>query len=94
LGISRQAYYQYWKRVARANERDQKVLSFVIHERALRSRLGGRKLHFLMNQASIDYTLGRDKLFDLLRVADITYLPVMQGEAYQNAQAERVNGIL
>ena len=93
----------------------------------MQPRLGGRKLHFLLNQADIDYVPGRDKLFDLLRenrllvpvkrayqktthshhrfrchpnlikpgeslvqvkrpeqlwVADITYLPVREGEAY------------
>lgn len=127
LGVSRQAYYQYWARATQANERHRKVLSFVIRERALQPRLGVRKLHYLMTKARIDYVPGRDKLFALLRenrllvpakkayhktthshhrfrchpnllksgegqvqvkrpeqlwVADITYLPVVHGEAY------------
>lgn len=66
LGMSRQAYYQQGARQQRQAQHDSSVLHFVRHARLSQPRIGCRKLKYLMAQHAL--SIGRDKLFTLLRV--------------------------
>lgn len=68
LGFSRQAYYQHGTRQLTGEEREQQVLSLVQGIRAEHPRLGGRKLHHLLQDQlrQRGIKMGRDALFDLL----------------------------
>lgn len=71
MGLSRQAYYQQRRRDQHAHGLEQKVLAEVASIRLQQPRLGTRKLHHLLkcSQHKHGLTLGRDRLFDILRQA-------------------------
>lgn len=66
MGYSRQAYYKQRQRTIVLQVLTEKVIAFVKHERMLQPRLGTRKLLFMM-KSSTGLTIGRDRLFDVLR---------------------------
>jgi transposase InsO family protein len=73
LGFSPQAYYQYQKLSGkRALEQDM-LIQQVLSHRILQPRLGGKKLHEIMEPFMEDHNvyIGRDLLFDLLRENDL-----------------------
>lgn len=69
MGVTRQAYYQYQKRMKARNHQEQLALELVKDERRRHPRLGTRKLYFkiapILKAKGIK--LGRDGLFELLR---------------------------
>jgi putative transposase len=69
LGYSPQAYYQYQRASGKRALEEDLVIGQVLHHRILQPRLGGRKLHALLEPFTADHhiNLGRDQLFDLLR---------------------------
>jgi len=69
LGISRQAWYQAVKREQERQTKEARVLSFVQDVRRHQPRIGTRKLQYLMQEnGSPSLSIGRDRLFALLRV--------------------------
>jgi putative transposase len=68
FGVTRQAYYQYqWSFMEQHTE--EKLLLVLIQEiRERQPRIGGRKLHDLLQQSLLEHQIkiGRDALFDLL----------------------------
>jgi transposase InsO family protein len=73
FGISRQAYYQAQKRQLQQEVEDELLLGLVKDIRQRHPRLGGRKLHYLLQKpmAEAGITRGRDAFFDLLRQHDL-----------------------
>lgn len=80
-GISRQAYYQARSRHRTRQGERRRVLEWVRAERAKHPRMGGRKLYHRLapriRRAGI--TMGRDRLFDLLRANDLLVSPRKSG---------------
>lgn len=64
FGYTKQAYYKQFKHQVRCAESYHSLKAEVLQIRRQMPRLGTRKLHFLLSQTC---TIGRDKLFDLLR---------------------------
>lgn len=70
-GISRQAYYKQLSSAQAKLERNGAVVDLVQQRRLQQPRIGTRKLHYLLRGSFAErgIKLGRDGLFDLLRVA-------------------------
>ncbi|MFD2936166.1 IS3 family transposase [Spirosoma flavum] len=68
LGFSRQAYYQYWQRQAGQTNNEPDVIELVKTLRQDHPKMGGRKLHDLLQEEMTKkgIKLGRDALFELL----------------------------
>uniref|UniRef100_UPI001A9625AA DDE-type integrase/transposase/recombinase n=1 Tax=Desertivirga arenae TaxID=2810309 RepID=UPI001A9625AA len=64
FGYSKQAYYKQVKHQTRYAKSYSELKAEVLQIRRQMPRLGTRKLHFLLGKTC---TIGRDKLFDLLR---------------------------
>ncbi len=73
LGYSPQAYYQYQKLSGKRALEEDLLIQQVLHHRILQPRVGGRKLHEMMEDFMEDHNIyvGRDLLFDLLRENDL-----------------------
>ncbi len=71
LGVSRQGYYQAKSRESRVAAETGTILGLVAAQRRVLSRLGGRKLHYLLAPALATQGIkcGRDRLFTILRDA-------------------------
>ena len=69
LEVSRQAYYQRLEAMLEEKYQIEIVLELVTDWRKLMPRIGGRKLYSLLKQdfVNLEYKLGRDAFFDLLR---------------------------
>ena len=69
LEVSRQAYYQRLEMMQKDKYQIEIVLELVTEWRKLMPRVGGRKLYRLLSQdfVSLNYKLGRDAFFDILR---------------------------
>ena len=69
LGVSRQAYYQYHKSLTKRVLQEDLVIQQVLSHRILQPRIGGCKLHEMMEpfMAAHDIAMGRDLFLDLLR---------------------------
>lgn len=70
-GLSRQAYYQGQRRIEGRLERHQQAIDVVHQLRRALPRLGTRKLYHEGHDAFRALKLGRDRLFALLRSADL-----------------------
>ena len=68
LGFSRQAYYQYWQRQAGQTNNEPDVIELVKKLRQDHPKMGGRKLHDLLQEEMTKkgIKLGRDAFFELL----------------------------
>ena len=77
LGITRQAYYKRRTVIAEKEQLEQRALSFVRFERMNHSRIGTRKLQFMMQK--FELRIGRDHMFTLLRM---NHLLVSNKRAY------------
>jgi len=77
MGISRQAYYKQGHSERRREAQAQTITTLVRDVRLRQPRLGGRKLHYLLGPqlARCGITLGRDRLFDVLRAARLLVQP-------------------
>ena len=72
FGKSRQAYYQQSKHNYNEVVKTEFIIDFVVQQRKLMPRIGGRKLHFIIqNQLPENLVPGRDKFFNLLREKDL-----------------------
>jgi putative transposase len=73
LGYSRQAYYQYQKLSGKRALEEDLLIQQVLYHRTCQRRIGGRKLHEMMEPFMKDHNIyiGRDLLFDLLRENDL-----------------------
>jgi transposase InsO family protein len=73
LGYSPQAYYQYQKLSGKRALEEDLLVQQVLYHRILQPRVGGRKLHEMMEPFMEDHNIyiGRDLLFDLLRENDL-----------------------
>jgi len=73
LGYSPQAYYQYQKLSGKQAQEEDLLIGQVLHHRIFQPRLGGRKLHEMMESFMKDHNIyvGRDLLFGLLRENDL-----------------------
>ena len=73
VGITRQAYYQERQRRARETARDARVLSLVRMLRCRHPKMGTRKLLVRLRPQleQEGLRMGRDRLFDLLRAANL-----------------------
>lgn len=71
MGISRQAYYQRCQRERDEHQLATRVIEQVQAIRLRQPRIGTRKLHSLLGQplAQVGITVGRDRLFCILRQA-------------------------
>lgn len=69
FGYSRSAYYDWTKRKSEQEAKEGLVLELVREHRRIHPRIGGRKLYKLIegDLTSLSISVGRDKLFDLLR---------------------------
>jgi len=69
FGVSRQGYYQARSRESRVAAETGATLGLVAAQRRILSRLGGRKLHYLLAPALAAQGIkcGRDRLFTILR---------------------------
>lgn len=80
LAMSRQNYYKRRQHRQRQHLQQDKVLDFVIQERSVQPKLGGRKLLGMMREdpAMEAVELGRDRFFKLLKENDllVEYEPV------------------
>lgn len=72
FGISRQAYYKQKQTVKRKQKLVGSILEQVMSVRRLMPRIGTRKLYYLLGS---DLSIGRDKLFDILRSNHLLIYP-------------------
>lgn len=78
--MTRQNYYKERKiREGKALEAE-KILSWTRAQRTIQSKLGTRKLMTLMKEEEVDFQIGRDRYFDLLRAHKmlVEYDPVIK----------------
>lgn len=75
--MSRQAYYQQCQAEAAEQARDREVVELVRQTRRRQPRIGGRKLHYLLQQplACAGIKMGRDSLFRVLKRAHLLVAP-------------------
>ena len=73
FGISRQSIYQQIERSKKRSEELKKVKSLVLEKRMSMSRLGTRKLYYLLKEILNEQQIkiGRDGLFNLLRAENM-----------------------
>jgi len=77
IGISRQAYYQRYRRAREREQCQDDVIELVKYVRLQQPRLGARKLHHMLKSPITERGLkvGRDALFDILRSARLLVAP-------------------
>ena len=75
FGVNRQVYYRCKKTVQAKQERAYKVISLVQAVRALMPRIGTRKLYYLLEEELNELSVGRDRLFDILRANHLLIKP-------------------
>lgn len=77
-GISRQAYYRYYKRLGISNLEDSVVINLVQDIRKRHPRMGGRKLYHLLKDdlSKTGQDIGRDKFFNILRSNELLVKPL------------------
>jgi putative transposase len=68
FGKQRQAFYKKKNNSTTEAFQSEILLQLIAEERKLMPRLGGRKLYFIISpKLPVDFNIGRDKFFDLLR---------------------------
>ena len=77
VGLSRQAFYKGEKSRLRREVDEDAVVELVRQERALQPRLGARKLKVVIGPelARMGVSVGRDRLFEILREKDLLIEP-------------------
>lgn len=75
--LHRDAYYKYKKRSAQRKAAESQVMALVKEEREIQPRTGTRKLHKELEGTFQEWGLkvGRDRLFDILRMNDMLVKP-------------------
>ena len=75
MGISRQAYYKRYQREQLQERQAQRVVSMVQSIRVRQPRIGTRKLHSMLNAELPKMSVGRDRLFCILKHARLLVQP-------------------
>jgi putative transposase len=77
MNRSRQSYYQSIKRQGKRFQDEEKLLEVIHPIRRLMPRIGGRKLHFMIQDSLMKKAIkiGRDKFFQWLRNHDLLISP-------------------
>lgn len=77
VGISRQAYYQSWRRHEKRRQCNEQVIELVRCKRLFMPRIGTRKLHYLLADSfgRAGLKVGRDAMFDILRLSHMLVTP-------------------
>jgi len=77
-GLSRQAYYSHYRRLGISSIEESLVLELVRNIRKKHPRMGGKKLYTLLKEKlrKIGRGIGRDKLFDILRLNGLLIKPL------------------
>ncbi|MEQ9413500.1 MAG: IS3 family transposase [Cyclobacteriaceae bacterium] len=77
ISLHRDAYYKYKKRSAQRKAAESQVMALVKEEREIQPRTGTRKLHKALGGTFQEWGLkvGRDRLFDILRMNDMLVKP-------------------
>lgn len=88
VGMSRQNYYKARRRRQRRAVDEELVLELVRSERMLQPRLGTRKLHRTISPAlaDADASIGRDRLFEVLRAHDMLVKPPKRAPRTTNSR--------
>jgi hypothetical protein len=73
IGMTRQNYYSLRKRRKEDKVDSDFIIKEVCSERVYQPRVGGRKLHYMLRGilAKAGISIGRDRMFDLLRENDL-----------------------
>lgn len=73
FGYSKQAFYKQISSQKKKSIKTSKIKSMVLEQRAIMPRLGTRKLHYILKGKLKEegLSIGRDRLFDLLRSEDL-----------------------
>jgi putative transposase len=81
FGITRQAHYQKWRREVRCGQAGVLILEMVRQIRRKHPRMGTRKLLLKLDRmmSAEGLTIGRDRLFELLRGANLLVKPRKRG---------------
>lgn len=75
--LHRDAFYKYRRRNAQRKSVESQVMDLVKEEREIQPRTGTRKLHKVLGNTFHEWGLkvGRDRLFDILRINDMLVRP-------------------
>lgn len=78
VGMTRNNWYKRKKTRRRKKVDEELVVQVVKEERKMQPRIGGRKLHKLLGPdlAAADVSVGRDRLFEILRKNDLLVPPL------------------
>jgi putative transposase len=75
FGIDRQVYYRKIKRRKAKQDKAKQVVDMVLEIRRAMSRIGSKKLYFLMHKELNLLKIGRDKFIDILRANHLLIVP-------------------
>jgi len=75
FGVSRQVYYRSKKRRVKKQDLSAKVIALVIDVRMKMPRIGTRKLYHMLKESLEPLSVGRDKLFRILKANHLLVKP-------------------
>jgi putative transposase len=75
FGVSRQVYYRSKKRRIRKQDLSAKIIGLVIDVRMKMPRIGARKLYHILQESLEALSVGRDKLFQILKANHLLVKP-------------------
>ena len=76
FGVSRQVYYRSIQSVKRKQAIAMQVVAMIHEIRCEQSRLGTRKLYYLLRDRLNEIGVGRDRLFSILKANHLLIKPV------------------
>ncbi|MDY0907787.1 IS3 family transposase [Pedobacter sp. CFBP9032] len=75
FGVSRQVYYRSEKRRIRKQDLSAEIIGLVMGVRMKMPRIGGRKLYHILKESLEALSVGRDKLFQILKANHLLVKP-------------------
>ena len=75
FGVNRQVYYRRNRSVSKRQATAAKVVGMVLDIRTQMPRIGTRKLYYLLEDPLKELSVGRDKLFSILKANHLTIKP-------------------
>lgn len=75
FGVSRQVYYRSEKRRIRKQDLSAEMIGLVMGVRMRMPRIGGRKLYHILKESLEALSVGRDKLFQILKANHLLVKP-------------------
>lgn len=75
FGVSRQVYYRSEKRRIRKQDLSAEIIGLVMDVRMKMPRIGGRKLYHILKESLEALSVGRDKLFQILKANHLLVKP-------------------